>query len=543
MTDKMGRGGYAVFLVAVLGFQAVLLLAPGGLYVNGHEGDLLHTLEAATRIAEGEWPHLDFMTPLGLFTFAPIGLLMAVGLAPGQALLASYVLVAACLLPGIWHLGNSRMGPRLRLFFGVWVVFLITALVYGGDEPTISISMYYNRWAWALTALIALTILLPPKGEGATPRADGVLIGLCMAALLLIKLTYFISLAPAVLVYFIVQRAGRAFMAALLSALVVALLVTLLVGDLWFWGRYLGDLLFVAGSDTRPKPGLEFSGIVANPKNLPATVGLLISVAVLRLGGRAQAGLILLLLAPGFFYITYQNWGNDPQWLMIQVFALLALCPASGVASIRGFDARNLVLILTLVAATVATPSVINIAFSTIRGALLDHDKYVLALPGTIYRDVYIAYDRSFDPVGQIDLPAIDAPVAPDADGKTEEDAAVVVNGEILQKCEAFSALVGTLRHIGAELSGMPQLQGASLLSADILNSYWMVAPVKRLPGAAPWYYGGRPGFAQVEYLLVPLCPVSPKAREVVLSIVAEDEWDLQEIRRTPHFILYRRAR
>ena len=374
--------------------------------------------------------------------------------------------------------------------------------------------------------------------------ADGALIGLSMAVLLLLKLTYFISLAPAVLVYFALHRAGRAFLVALAVAALLAILVALLVGDLWFWGRYLGDLLFVAGSDTRPKPGLEFSAIVANPKNLPASVGLMASVVVFRLGGRKSAGLILLFLAPGFFYITFQNWGNDPQWLMIQVIVLLALCPAAGAARIRNIDVRTIMSALALIAATIAAPSAINITFSTVRAAFLDRSKYVAAIPGPDFTDIYLEHARSFKPVGQVDLPAIDAPQAPPPGGEEkDEPPPVVVNGETLEKCEAFSALVGTLRHIGTELAAIPEMQGSNLLSADILNSFWMVAPVRRLPGAAPWYYGGRPGFKAVDHLLVPLCPVSPKARQVVLSLVAEDGWMLREISRTPHYILYRRLK
>ena len=38
MTDKMGRGGYAVFLVAVLGFQAVLLLLLVYFVITGNRG-------------------------------------------------------------------------------------------------------------------------------------------------------------------------------------------------------------------------------------------------------------------------------------------------------------------------------------------------------------------------------------------------------------------------------------------------------------------------------------------------------------------------
>ncbi|MFQ5621815.1 MAG: hypothetical protein ACE5FS_00310 [Paracoccaceae bacterium] len=539
-----GRQGFAVLLPGILAVQGILLMIPGGLYVNGHEGDLLHTLEAADRIAGGQWPHVDFMTPLGLFAFGPIAAMQAAGLPPGQSVLAAYLLVAACLLPGIWHIGQSRMAPWMRPVFGLWMILLTTALVFGGDQATLSVSMYYNRWGWAIATLVVLAVLLPRREGTADSSGDGILIGLGMASLGLLKMTYFVSLAPAVLVFFVMNRAWRALGAAVVAALVAAVLVTLLVGDLWFWGRYLGDLLFVAGSGTRPKPGLEFADIVAGPANLPATAALMAAIVALRLGGRPKPGLLLLLLAPGFFFITYQNWGNDPQWLMILLFALLCLCPGPGQARFRGRDARPFILSIALIAGTLTAPSILNIGFSSLRGVFLDRGGYLQAVPGPRFADVFIEAKRSFKPVGQIDLPPIDTPeLPPGEEDEAAQEGPVRVAGETLENCEAYSALVGVLRHVGNELSGIPEMRGAHLLTADILNNLWMFSAVARLDGGAPWYYGGRPGFAQADHLLVPLCPVSPKARRVVLSIVEKDGWNLREIRRTPHYILFRRLR
>ena len=55
----------------------------------------------------------------------------------------------------------------------------------------------------------------------------------------------------------------------------------------------------------------------------------------------------------------------------------------------------------------------------------------------------------------------------------------------------------------------------------------------------APWYYGGLPGIEDVDYLIVPLCPLIPAVRALVLEAVDEANIPLTEIRRTPLYILY----
>ena len=63
---------FIAFLVAVIVVLGSVTLAKGGFYLAKHEGDTLHLLQILFRMASGEWPHLDFMTPIGLLAFAPV---------------------------------------------------------------------------------------------------------------------------------------------------------------------------------------------------------------------------------------------------------------------------------------------------------------------------------------------------------------------------------------------------------------------------------------------------------------------------------------
>ena len=104
----------AGFLVGVfLPRSAAVTLAKGGFYIGKHEGDTLHLLQIVLREARGQWPHLDFQTPIGVLATAPVALFVRLGAGVGHAILYAQILLAAIALPAIWWVASSR-------FAGVW---------------------------------------------------------------------------------------------------------------------------------------------------------------------------------------------------------------------------------------------------------------------------------------------------------------------------------------------------------------------------------------------------------------------------------------
>ena len=73
------------FLVAVWAVLGGIALAKGGFFLAKHEGDTFHLLQIVFRMTGGEWPHLDFMTPIGIMAFAPIALFVEMGAGVGKA--------------------------------------------------------------------------------------------------------------------------------------------------------------------------------------------------------------------------------------------------------------------------------------------------------------------------------------------------------------------------------------------------------------------------------------------------------------------------
>ena len=58
-----------IALVALWGAMAVALVLPGALSITKHSGDALHMIAIMERLAQGQLPHLDFQTPIGILAF------------------------------------------------------------------------------------------------------------------------------------------------------------------------------------------------------------------------------------------------------------------------------------------------------------------------------------------------------------------------------------------------------------------------------------------------------------------------------------------
>ncbi|SFC38063.1 hypothetical protein [Tropicimonas isoalkanivorans] len=517
------------FLVLVWAGLSAVLLAKGGIYIAKHDGDTVHLFDIVLREAAGEWPHLDFMTPLGYLATAPIALFVALGFPAGMAFLLGQVLVGAILLLPVWWVGVSRLQTAWAMVLGAICTVLALAMVHGEPEPLLSVSMHYNRWAWALAFPAIATAILEPVNRR-SQVADGLVIGLAVMALALIKVTYVVAFAPTILVALLLRRAWMTIGVACLAALAGVAVLTLAAGPA-FWPAYLEDLLTVATSESRRRPGHKLTGVVAAPAYLGGSFAAVISVILLRQAGRAREGLLLLLLLPGFFYVTYQNYGNDPQWLYLLAVLLFALRPPAGTVNAMGWDMRQAVSLAGASVLMLGLPSALNLTFSPFRHLAVDvsnHD----ALSETL-ADVFVKAETTVQAWGMVELPFA-REEAPDGG----EDAEIaILNGEILPNCEVLSGLRVAYAGIAKDLEAAGY-RGAAIYKADLLSGLWLFGDFKRLKGAAPWLYDGLPGIDAADYVVVPLCPVYSKSRAGVLKHLAEEGYGLTEVRRTPNYVL-----
>ena len=374
-----GTTRLALFLMVLIVVLGGAPLIKGAFYLGKHEGDAMHLAELVLRMADGQWPHLDFMTPIGVLALAPIAIFIKAGAGLGHAIFYAQILVATLLLLPVLRVATSRLSGFWPYAYGGFVMLLCLALVHGEAHSAISISMHYNRWAWAVAYVVIPLAVLAPLGHP-RPVLDGALIGIGMAALVLTKVTYFVAFAPGLLIVLLARRQYSAILAAVVAGLAVAAVVTILAGP-EFWLAYLKDLLTVALGENRQAPGDDFTSIVAAPQYMGGTLVLVAAVIFLRQAGRMTEGLALLVLMPGFFYVTYQNYGNDPQWLYMLALLAFVLRPEGTVTNGLGWNLRTALSYAGALALALGASSAINLAFSPWRHLAADDENQVALLP------------------------------------------------------------------------------------------------------------------------------------------------------------------
>jgi hypothetical protein len=524
-----------LFLLAVLAAFTAMILVKGGLYIAKHEGDTLHLLDMVSRMAAGERIHTDFMTPIGVLALAPISWFVAMGEGFGHAILHAQVLVAAALLPAIWYAVWSRLSGFPAWLTAFYMMILPLALIHGESETSLSVSMHYNRWAWAI-AYVALLLALLPSRVPRTAVLDGVLIGLAMVAMALTKVTYFIAFAVPVVLSLALMPAVATLATALVSGLLAAGAVTLW-GGLAFWTAYIDDIRTVAGSESRASPGLPFESVLGAPAYLGISIALLLGVVVLRQSRQRRLGLVLLVLGAGFAFVTYQNYGNDPQWLVLFAALMLVARPGADMRNGWGWQLRGVFTGLALVALTFGAPSFFNLVYSPYRHLGIEAEDYTALLPHDPQGDILTPTKRA---VTADAMTALDEPGLPFAVHRAaaERENLATLQGESLRSCELMSGLVVWYDAIAADLAAAGY-GGRAIYEADLLSSLPLYGDFRPVRGGSPWYYGGTPGLDDADFVLVPDCPVALDSRKIKLEAIAAAGVRLTEVRRTPLYRLY----
>lgn len=530
---------YSLFLIALIGVATGIMLMPGKYVVTFHIGDILHALEASLRIVDGEVPHLDFMTPIGILAFAPISVFLALGFGPGASLVLANMLVSLVLLPAIIRVGTSRLQGSARWIFGAVMVVLLMAFVYGGTNPGVSFSMHYNRWAWAITFLVLITAIWPPRVGRDNPVVDAVLIGGGMAVLALMKMTFFMSFGAVVLVILLMDRQFRLLGFSALVGLAVAAGVTILFGmDYWF--AYADNLLQVALHSPRPNPDRPLLQTLVDPDRKLGTLAYLGAIILFRMTGRKRAGLILLLLASAFVYVVYQNWGNEQKWLLFLGLFLAANLPKEGVRSFFGIDARQIGKTLVVVVATTAIPTLLALS-SSILGAVQVDEHTMAPYPfAHLEQDIWLRVKGDFV-LATTSYHPTEAQLQLARTGNGNMPFAIHrFQGETLPYCGMYAGFVRYFSEALELISLVPGASGAAVIMADNVNPLWLVSDVARVSGTSPWYYSGTYGFENADYFLVPSCPLLSGSRKESLQAMESTDWTFTEVGRSDQFLLYK---
>ena len=237
---------------------------------------------------------------------------------------------------------------------------------------------------------------------------------------------------------------------------------------------------------------------------------------------------MLLLLVPGFFYVTYQNFGNDPQWLWLLALhaghpvrparehdtgARLGGCQAGAAARHRGRRSPS------------PRPRRSTSPTRPFRHLAANTEDYMPILPG-------LGRPRRPPDAGRsarcgstrkvaMDLAGLSpSPPTPTPSCASTSSTSTARPGPT---ATSSSAPIAWFDALSADLKASGLTAGKTALPRrHPVVASGFTAPSEPLPGASPWYYGGLPGWAAADYLLVPLCPLSTKVRKLILDEVDE---------------------
>lgn len=522
------------FLLVFTVLYGGLTLVKGGLYIAAHEGDTYHLLDILFRMEMGQRPHADFMTPLGILVFAPVSLFLSFGFSVGTAILLAQIFVALLLLPIVVY-AYRRLPTPLAYVFGAVTLGLTMAITYGGPASNLSVSMHYNRWCWAAT-FIVLTMALIPAGRD---RTDGALIGILAACLALTKVTFFVCIVPIVGLHLLMTGRREAFMAALIAGLAVAALATFLLGPS-YWTGYLSDLLTVSGSEIRPSVGMPFGEVISGAPYLGATILAGLAVALLRVSGRNAEAVTLGLLFIGFLVIVWQNFGNDPKWLMFFAVLMLMWRPTEGEGIFLGLDRRRAMTFMSLAAVALYFPAFVNLALSPVKHAVQAAEMFEPMLPRVPgHQDLYVRINRGNSMTAEVDLDGPGTVWAEYRDkvGRIEDPE---LAGVTFPACEFIAGSRAWLTEVTDDLvaAGIPD--GSQIFNTDILTVFWLFGPYAPLEDGAPWYYGGLSGLDNADYVLVPKCRFVTRVNLITLAELNESGRRFEPVRDNDLYALFR---
>lgn len=246
---------FGIYVSLLVFFIAHVLVLNDHTYVNTMAHDVFLFIDGTYRVSQGSVPHIDFVTSLGALNFYGPYWLERSNLMLALPRFVGGLSILLMLWAG--YIGVTRLNLWLAYLLVAFVTILAAAPSNIGDPSVdISFAMFYNRLGYAF--LVNLVLLMVPPVSAGRGRIwlEGALIGLALAALLHLKVTFFAAALGIV---------GLSLFAAPSMRKPVAFgLLLLLAGMGWihwhlphFYPAYVNDLF--GASASRVSDGAELS--------------------------------------------------------------------------------------------------------------------------------------------------------------------------------------------------------------------------------------------------------------------------------------------
>ena len=239
-------------------FSAVaifLISYPNVSYITAALQDNLVFFDCAHRIFEGQLPHLDFHSPLGLLFFVIPYLGLELSGSYGGALPAATSLTLVLLTPVMIYILASRFRYYIAIPVALYLILLVTVpTILGDNVSSLTFAMWYNRLAWVIFVLLILMYMPSYMQRRALMIVDGLVAGALLACLVYLKVTYAVIGCAFCCIWCLNSKFNRPSGAiAAIVVLVVALAVELALG---VHRAYVQDILMTIHVSAAIKGGM-----------------------------------------------------------------------------------------------------------------------------------------------------------------------------------------------------------------------------------------------------------------------------------------------
>ena len=373
----------ALALILCLPILLVLAFARD-LTLNYTYHDVFIPLDAAWRTLQGQWPHTDFFTPVGLAYFWQHGAAAWLwGMDSRLVSRANFIALPFVLIPAVlfsWRRLSAFSTVLLLVFL---TVLIVSPIFLDGPARLVAYIANYNRLGSALCAVIALWALAAPRGRGtAWTLADAVAVGVALLVLAFLKVTFF-ALAVAVVATGCVVTPRIWRTASVAGVILVAGTVALELAHHGLLAAYLADLKRAGAANT--VVFRRFYTSEAFFENLvPLALILSMAAAMAWIAPRqrwASAGMVGV--AAACVLVSTQNFGAFSAPLVVLVMLLAERLRAGDDAGSGLSAARPLLATAGLFACLMATlPFLLTHVIGTFNQARLNRSQGVVVGEG-----------------------------------------------------------------------------------------------------------------------------------------------------------------
>lgn len=246
-----------LLLIGIVATLSLILVNIGIPPINTFPTDVTILLDSGWRIINGQTPHLDYYSPLGIFNSLPIAFGMKIGSPSASAIAYGNVLLLVILTPWAWFIARSRISSFNAFLFALFMgLLLVTPRALSNPIQDTTYAMLYNRQGFVLLSMLLLGIFIVPQTYVKThvkPKnmfLGGLSSGILLAFLFYCKINYFAIATCAILLHLIFFRFSKAWLIGLVTGALSISIVMYLVFDLNSFS-YLADISLAAQSQDK----------------------------------------------------------------------------------------------------------------------------------------------------------------------------------------------------------------------------------------------------------------------------------------------------